>query len=222
MSHFFNLVGHIVPNADSELHLEACEMREIWKEYKDDMVAYFGESEENCLRYSAFLRLWSIAFSHVKVREYKQVAGKCGTCAKLSAMRRRRKDYYGRKLYTELQALHRSMYTAERQAYYDRRCYAILHPDTCMSINTDGMNQNHSRIPYLGNLQEFSRPLKQHIQGVLEHGEEFVMYRSFNNVRHDTNLAIHCLLMQLEQRMTRSKDGITAKKKANVYYYFIV
>ena len=80
MSHFFNLVGHIVPNADSELHLEACEMREIWKEYKDDMVAYFGESEESCLRYSAFLRLWSIAFSHVKVREYKQVAGKCGTC----------------------------------------------------------------------------------------------------------------------------------------------
>jgi hypothetical protein len=100
------------------------------------------------------------------------------------------------------------MFTAERQAYYDRRCNAILHPDRCMSINTDGMNQYHSRIPYLGNLQEFSRPLKQHIQGVLEHGEEFVMYRSFSNVRHDTNLAVHCLLLQLEERMRRSKDGI--------------
>ena len=100
------------------------------------------------------------------------------------------------------------MYTAERQAYYDRRCDAILHPDRCMSINTDGMNQNHSRISYLGNLQEFSRPLKQHIQGILEHGKEFVMYRTLGNVRNDTNSAIHSILLQLEERVKRSKDGL--------------
>ena len=208
MKYFFNLVGHVVPNAESEIHLEACEMRDIWKEYKEDMVTFFNESEDDCLRYASFLRLWTLAFSHVKVREYKQVAGKCETCAKLSAMRKRRRDPYGRKLYTELHALHRSMYTAERQAYYDRRCDAILHPDRCMSINTDGMNQNHSRIPYLGNLQDFSRPLKQHIQGILEHGKEFVMYRTLGNVRNDTNSAIHSILLQLEERVKRSKDGL--------------
>lgn len=207
MKNYFGLVGHIVPNADAELHLEACEMREIWKEYKEDLTSFFGETEDSCLRYASSLRLWAFAFSHVKVREYKQVAGKCETCAKLSALRRKRRDHYGRRQYTELHALHRSMFTGERQMYYDRRCEAILHPDQIMSINTDGMNQNHSKIPYLAGLQDFPRPLGQHIQGVLEHGEEFVMYRSFHHVRHDTNLAIHCILLQLEQRMKRNKSG---------------
>jgi hypothetical protein len=44
MKNFFNLVGHIVSNAESKLHLEACEMRDIWKEYKEDMITYFGET----------------------------------------------------------------------------------------------------------------------------------------------------------------------------------
>ena len=39
--------------------------------------------------------------------------------------------------------------------------------------------------------------------GVIEHGQEVVIYRTFENVRKDSCLAIHCLLLQIERRLTR-------------------
>lgn len=93
------------------------------------------------------------------------------------------------------------MYMGEKNAYYARAQEAASGRGDSMSLNTDGMTQSNCKIPYLQNLAEFSHPLAQHIQGVLEHGREFVVYRSFNNLRHDANLALHCLLLQLEDRM---------------------
>ena len=37
--------------------------------------------------------------------------------------------------------------------------------------------------------------------GAYEHGRCFTMFRSFCNVRHDSNLAIHCLLLTLEREL---------------------
>lgn len=208
MNHYFNLVGHPVPNGNDELHIEAQQFREVWKEYKEDLVIYFKEDEHSILSYSAFIKLWITAFPDVKIRMYKQVAGKCSTCAKLSAFRQKRKDNFGRKQYSELLALHRSMFTGERCSYYDRRHEAVMLPLNCSSYNTDGMNQLNSKVPYMANLQDFPRPLGQHIQGVLDHGHEFVVYRSFSNVKHDANLAVHCLLLQLEAQIQRNKSGM--------------
>lgn len=39
-----------------------------------------------------------------------------------------------------------------------------------MSCIWDGMDQKHSRCPHLGTQTQFSKPLKQHIQGILVHG----------------------------------------------------
>ena len=200
MKNFFNLVGDVIPNSD-EIHLEACEMREIWKEYKEDHIVFFHRNESDLLSYATFLRLWSLAFDHVKVRQYKQVTGKCDTCAKLTALRRSRRDHYGRGLCTTFHALHRSMYIGEREEYYHRRFLAIMHPDKYMSINMDGMDQQHSRLPWMAKLTEFKRPLKQSIEGVLEHGKEFVLYRTFHNVKKGANLAVHCLSLQIEKRL---------------------
>lgn len=94
------------------------------------------------------------------------------------------------------------MYMSEKNQYYMRAKEAAAPGSDSLSINTDGMTQSNCKIPYLQNLAEFpGQHLQQHIQGVLEHGREFVVYRSFNNVRHGANLAIHCLLLQLENRM---------------------
>lgn len=49
--------------------------------------------------------------------------------------------------------------------------------------------------------------------GIIEHGEEFTLYRSFNTLPGNRNLAIHCFLMQLERRIDR--DGRLPK---TIYY----
>ena len=49
--------------------------------------------------------------------------------------------------------------------------YALRNRDTVMSVITDGMDQTHSMCPWLGNMNSFKNSLKQHIQGVLEHGK---------------------------------------------------
>ena len=48
--------------------------------------------------------------------------------------------------------------------------------------------------------------LQQYILGVIEHGQEFVIYRTYENVRKDSCLAIHCMLLQIERRLTRDKQ----------------
>jgi hypothetical protein len=56
------------------------------------------------------------------------------------------------------------MYMAERLSYYQRQKEAMDHPDTTMSCISDGMAQNHCKLPYMSGLTEFSEPLGQHLQ----------------------------------------------------------
>ena len=83
----------------------------------------------------------------------------------------------------------------------------------------DGMDQNHSHLPHLGGLKEFSEPLKQHIQGVKVHGVGkdcgshtsyfslnhihfflgITFYQSFENIKNGSNLSIYCLFDTLER-----------------------
>ncbi len=44
------------------------------------------------------------------------------------------------------------------------------------------------------------------LAGVKEHGQEFVIYRSFDNERKDSSLAIHCMLLQIERRLSRDAE----------------
>lgn len=60
------------------------------------------------------------------------------------------------------------MYMGEKEMYYARVREAHNAPGEVASFNTDGMNQSHSKIPYLANLCQFKKPYGQHIQGVLE------------------------------------------------------
>jgi hypothetical protein len=102
---------------------------------------------------------------------------------------------------TELHGMHRTMYIGEKHAYYERAQEAVQMPGSAMSLISDGMCQNHSKCPWLGNLKDFPACITQHLQGVLEHGREMTIYRTFNNVASDSNLAIHCFLLQLEARI---------------------
>ena len=77
---------------------------------------------------------------------------------------------------------------------------AIDYPDMYMSIIMDGMAQIHSELPYMGNTANFSTKLTQHLQGILEHGYGDHVYRSFENLKNDSNLGVYCFLDVLEKR----------------------
>lgn len=91
----------------------------------------------------------------------------------------------------------------ERESYYFRQMEAMLRPNDYMSIITDGMNQQHSKVPYLANLNEFGQQetLIQHLQLTIEHGQRIDVYRTLGNIKNDRNPAIHSLLLQLEKRL---------------------
>lgn len=159
------------------------------------------------------LKMWKECFPHVKIREYKAVTGKCRTCSALSAARRRKLDLATRKYLNELTSLHRSFYMGERIEYYSRRNDAILSPHLFMSLIADGMQQAHCLLPWQANLYQYSPYLPQHIQGVVNHGRNIKMFRTFHNVQMNANMQIHCLLKALE--VTHTQEG----RIPDVLYY---
>jgi hypothetical protein len=173
MDWFFNIVGDKMPNS-KEIHLEPITYQEVHREYEMTMESYFPDEEGLALNYTSFLSMWHNSFAHVKIREYKQVSGKCTTCATLSDLRRKYKSANIRQAVTDLHALHRITYMGERMNYYRKQWLAIMHPEMYMSIILDGMAQKHTALPYLANQKDFPAQLTMHLQGVIEHGQKFV------------------------------------------------
>lgn len=105
---YFKLVGDQMPNTLDEIHLEACDYQDLYEEYVFDMthVNKIGRNEEY-LSYTRWRELWIQHFPNVRVREYKQVTGKCSECEMLSDTRKRTKTAWGRQLVTECHAFHR-------------------------------------------------------------------------------------------------------------------
>ena len=66
-----------------------------------------------------------------------------------------------------------------------------------VSIITDGMMQAYCYLPWYGNFNS-SRHLPQHIQGVLSHGRDMNVFRTYHNVFNGANLQLHTLLLTLE------------------------
>lgn len=84
-----------------------------------------------------------------------------------------------------------------------------------MSMNSDGMDQFKTRLPH--NVGDDVVKINQHLQGVIEHGQEFVIYRTYDNIRKDACLGIHCFLLQLETRMER--DAKLGRKFPETLYF---
>jgi hypothetical protein len=172
MDNYFRSIGDQNPTRD-EIHLDAGEKKQIYGVYLNDQRRALYSGEEVYSERS-FLRTWETVFSHVKIRQYKAVSGKCGFCAKLTELRAGTHNNDDWKSIGELHALHRVTFMNERRCYYENIRRAVDQPDKYMSIIIDGMNQNHSQIPYLANIKEFPTPLKVHLIGVIEHGQNFV------------------------------------------------
>ena len=139
--------------------------------------------------------MWKKSFSHVKIREYKQVTGKCWDCYHINEGRKKAETTAEMEAFKYIHLLHRGgLYMTERKKYvnnytdlaflrsiitqftifrYRERVAFATRPENqkkVLSMIIDGMDQSHSNIPNLGNSQTFPEVLKQHITGVLVHG----------------------------------------------------
>jgi hypothetical protein len=195
MKSHFTIIGDNAPNKSDEIHLEPMLIKDVYKEYKDSMT----EKGIEHLQPTAFGNMWLTSFSHVKIREYKAVTGKCDTCAKLSELRKTLRDSRSRQHVTQYHYLHRTAYMGERAAYAERADDAVKMPSRHLSLISDGMAQSHCILPWLGNLSTFGNGFSQHIQGVLLHGRGLVCYRTFHNLKNTASSQIHAFLMTLEK-----------------------
>jgi hypothetical protein len=203
MSYYFSLVGDQVPNSDNEIHLEPIPKKDVYKEYVFDMEI----RKEESMTEKSFVKLWKQVFPYVKVRKYKSSCGHCNLCTLLGEKRRKFRDMAGRQEVTNLFAIHRLSTMGERRTYYDRRMEASMNSHLCLSTIADGMQQNHCTLPWFGNTKMPGVHIKQHLQGVLMHGQNMTIYRTFANVGGGANLAIHTWLLSLENyyRLHNSK-----------------
>ena len=81
---YIDLVGDKQPNRKMEIHLEYRTKYEIYLEYCDEAKSVLKSIP---ISYSSCFALWNRSFSHVHIRKYKAVEGKCVTCAVLTQMR---------------------------------------------------------------------------------------------------------------------------------------
>ncbi len=130
---------------------------------------------------------------------------KCDTCAKLSQARRSFADYDNRAYIRQLHAYHRSTYMGERLTYYTRRNRGEQLKHSYLSLITDGMQQTHCAVPYLGNVSNAVDSVPHHVQGIIVHGKKIKMYRTFHNLPNNTNSQIHTLLCTLEEIRAESE-----------------
>jgi len=189
---YFKFAGDHMPNS-KEIHLDNQPLFRLYNMYKTECL---GESVD----YTRWRSIWNDLFPHVKMRVFKSVSGKCLTCGMLTGLRSQFIHPELKKMATELHALHRNTYMAEREAYYNRRKESIDFPNEIMSVISDGMAQTHTSLPYFANQAQNVAQLQQKVQGVLDHGRnKFSMYLCMHSCPSSTNLAIHTFYLQLEE-----------------------
>ena len=101
-----------MPNS-KEIHLDYVPLKDLY-------AAYLAETTGH-VEYKQWKAIWDNLFPHVKVRVYKQVTGKCFTCADLSSLRSKFTHPDLKKIVTNLHEMHRQTYIGEKILFYERR-----------------------------------------------------------------------------------------------------
>ena len=123
----------------------------------------------------------------------------------LRAFEAKVRDDVRKKLIAELFAYHRTAYSNERKAYYERADRAINMPHDFYSSISDGMSSHKTRVPFKGdNTYDYNPSLPLHIQAEFAHGRALHIYRTFHNVTCGGNLATHCWLLSLQREYKKN------------------
>jgi hypothetical protein len=207
MESTFQQMGDYVPNCAGEIHLSNMTKHSLYMDYCNhhkDM-----KQPDEIASETEFVKVWRCCFDHVKARKFLNVCGKCSTCGDINEERCKTLNPRKREAYTQLAALHRTMFMAERRLYYGRRNEAIASPSFVLSTIADGMAQSHCEIPYRARAAQFTPNMTQHLLGIINHGtKKFTMYRSFGNLEGKFNLSAYCWLRELEKEYDANESRL--------------
>lgn len=207
---FFDNNGDAQPNAE-EIHMDPIPKLVVFEEFKNDISVLNNESRDGVLLpvhgYRNFCDLWNRCFDYVKIREYKNVSGKCNVCAAFSVYKQKVKNKDERDILLLWSSFHRATLMQERNLYLCRSMQARNYPTQYLSMITDGMAMARTKVPVLSNLAS-TIGLDQHIQGIILHDRRRVVFRSFENISKGANLQIHTMLKAIEHEYEKSNCKI--------------
>ena len=137
---YAQLHGDLMPDGDNEWHLDPVDTMELYREYAAEVVR---DMKEIPLKKSEFFKTWQTFCSNITIRQFKNVTGKCATCANFSEMRKQSISVEARSEIVACWLFHRATFAKERSAYHDRRLLATSQGNECRywSLIGDGMQQ---------------------------------------------------------------------------------
>jgi hypothetical protein len=199
LAEWFQLAGEQEPNAD-EIHIDFVSKDEVYEEYKADP---FVNSHDKVYEIGAFLKIWREVFPKVKMREYKNVTGKCAVCDACKNMMRQCRNKSVRIIIREYRLMHRAYYMGEKLLYYQRRAEAVNSNGEIGSIIIDKMGTHATSLPILSNLNSLTPPFPVAVTGAISHGSnETTFYLSTPNVDTGASYTIHCILSEMKKLFT--------------------
>ena len=165
--------------------------------------------------YDAFTKIWRDVFPKVKIREYKNVTGKCEVCDACKNLMAQSKSKALRLVIRQYKLMHRSFYMGEKLLYYQRRAEAASSNGEIGSIIIDKMGTHATQLPLLSNLNQSKTVFPVAVTGAISHGSnETTFYVSTPNVSTGASYTIHCILSEF--RKLYAKNGHKPLKKVYI------
>jgi hypothetical protein len=190
---------YMQPNTD-ELHLDPITKKEVWEEYCQDPFVLTNEEEQLFLSYSQFVGIWNNCFPKVKIREYKNVCGKCALCEGIKEIMHATKSRSMRIIFRRYKLLHRAFYMGEKLLYYQRRAEAACSNGSIGSVIVDKMGLGNTALPICGHSLKFTPAFQVSVTGAICHtNNKTTFYLSTPNFKTTASLTIHILLMELKK-----------------------
>jgi hypothetical protein len=179
----------------------------IFKIYQYHCSLHEGEDCEP-LSKSQFEIMWANLYPNVRITKYVSVAGKCSICAEIYAMQekcRSTEQFERIKLFA---SYHRASVTEQRMAYYERRTKAQEHKELFMCMIVDGMQQNHTKLPYFANQKTSSSLVTVHVQGAKVHGQSKSFYLTLPHIDNGFNVNAEVIISEIAARVEKCEsDG---------------
>ena len=193
---WFQLAGEQEPNSD-EIHIDHISHVEVFEEYKSDP---YVNTHDKVYGYEAFVRIWREVFPKVKIRQYKNVTGKCSVCDACKNMMSKAKSKSMRIIVRQYRLMHRAFYMGEKLLYYERRGEAASSNGEVGSIIIDKMGTHATTLPILSNLNSIKDPFPVSVTGAISHGtNETTFYLSTPNVATGASYTIHCIFSEMKK-----------------------
>ena len=151
-----------------------------------------------------FYKIWNDSFSHVHVRDFNGIVGKCKDCALIERLCLSGTSFENAKWARILHAYHRGgYYGASRAKYYESVEEARQNQETQVMIDVDIMDQGFFGFPFLGTQDSLKKVISSGMIGVLEHHHGPHLYHFYDPVTKSANLVCHVILDVLEKWKVR-------------------